>query len=254
MEMRRAELLGPDDQGRFSAIGPSGMPTRMITRLQLGYSDLAAVYLSLAVERGRPISGGRSFDESFGQRGEHFPTLSLCWGDGLCFRPIARLPPRPCRVPFRDFVGGQRGCALRAELAQRHPRLSPEEIEDAVQGACERFVETATEVTEPGQVYTWIRTTAHRLLNEQDERGTREIAVDPIEGVLEQAAASSDADPAEEVIAREETDEMEALVREVTDSLSERRREILALYVAGCKRPRSPSVSASASARSSASC
>jgi RNA polymerase sigma factor (sigma-70 family) len=137
---------------------------------------------------------------------------------------------------LREFVGGVPGRALRVELAQRHPRRSPEEVDDAVQDACERLVESDGEFPSPAHVYKWIRITAHRLLNEQDERRTREIAVDPVEGVLEQLA-SRDPDPAEAVLAREETDEMEALVREVNDSLTERRREILALYVAGYKRP-----------------
>lgn len=137
---------------------------------------------------------------------------------------------------LREFVGGAPGRALRVELSQRHPRRSSEEIDDAVQGACERLVRSDGEFPSPAHVYNWIRITSHRLLNEQDERGTREIAVDPVEGVLEQLPGR-DPDPAEAVLAREETDEMQALVREVADSLGERRKAILALYVAGCKRP-----------------
>lgn len=136
---------------------------------------------------------------------------------------------------LREFVGGAPGRALRVELAQGHPRRSAEEVEDAVQDACERLVGSAAEFPSPGHVYNWVRVTAHRLLNERDERGAREIAVDPLEGVLEQVAASGP-DPAEAVLARERGEEMEALVREVTDSLSERRREILALQLAGCRR------------------
>lgn len=154
-------------------------------------------------------------------------------------RSLASRAARPLPDPellLREFVGGAPGRALRVELAQRHPRRSPDEVDDAVQDACERLVESDGEFPSPAHVYNWIRITAHRILNEQDERGTREIAVDPVEGVLEQAV-STGPDPAETLLAREETDEMEALVREVTDSLSERRREILALYVAGCKRP-----------------
>lgn len=154
-------------------------------------------------------------------------------------RSLARSSAPPLADPdllLREFVGGAPGRALRVELAQGHPRRSPEEVDDAVQDACERLIESDGEFPSPAHVYNWIRITAHRLLNEQDERGTREVTVDPIEGVLEQLAASGP-DPAEAVLAREETDEMEALVREVTDSLSERRREILTLYVAGYKRP-----------------
>jgi RNA polymerase sigma factor (sigma-70 family) len=136
-----------------------------------------------------------------------------------------------------ELVGGAPGRALRVELAQSHPRRSPEEVDDAVQTACERFVGLVTEASSPGQIYNWVRTVARNLLADQDAYGygTREIPVDPVEGILEQAPARGP-DPVEEIIAREEGQEMEALARELVDSLSGREREILALRFAGYRR------------------
>jgi RNA polymerase sigma factor (sigma-70 family) len=150
--------------------------------------------------------------------------------------------PQPTSAPNRPetllaaFVSGERGRALRAQLTMAHPRRSPEEIEDAVQTACERFVKHVSEMPDPGEVYAWVRTTAHRLLNREDDVRGREIPVDPIGGGLERAPAE-DPGPAERLIAHEDELDMEALVGEVADALPESRREILALYVAGYKRP-----------------
>lgn len=136
---------------------------------------------------------------------------------------------------LREFVGGERGQQLRTQLADRHRQRSREEIDDAVQTACERFVESATEISTAAEVYAWIRTTAHRVLLRRDERSARELLVDPTEGDLAETP-SADPDPAEQIIARQDEGELEALVGEVADSLSDRRREILALHLAGLKR------------------
>ncbi len=44
---------------------------------------------------------------------------------------------------FRSFVQGERGAKLRSQLALLHPDASAEEIEDAIQTACDRFVDKA---------------------------------------------------------------------------------------------------------------
>jgi RNA polymerase sigma factor (sigma-70 family) len=137
---------------------------------------------------------------------------------------------------LRSFVQGERGGKLRSQLEALHPGASAAEIEGAIQSACDRFVDKAEGITAPGQIYSWIRTTAHRLLNEEDEHRSRELAVDPT-GVSLQELAAKGPGPEEELIAREEEVELTALVREVADSLPERKREILALYGAGFKRP-----------------
>jgi len=131
---------------------------------------------------------------------------------------------------------GERGRQLRAQLAARFPDRSEEEIEDAVQSACRSFLAEAEGISGPGRVYAWIRTAAyHALLRELEHQGW-ERAVDPVE--LGRAESLADeTGPAEELIALENEAELGALVREVADSLSERRREILALWGAGHNRP-----------------
>jgi DNA-directed RNA polymerase specialized sigma24 family protein len=135
-----------------------------------------------------------------------------------------------------DVIHGERARALRAQLASSHPRQSAEEIEEAVQAACEDFVTQGETLSEPGALYAWVRTVAYRKLAREDERGRHELPVDPTEGTLERAA-SEESGPAEELIALEDDMDLELLVREVASSLSGRRREILALWGAGLKRP-----------------
>ncbi len=68
---------------------------------------------------------------------------------------------------------------LRAQLAALHRDRSADEIEEAVQIACRRFVDRAEGISAPGQVYAWIRTTAHRELNREVAHKVHEIPVDP---------------------------------------------------------------------------
>lgn len=139
-------------------------------------------------------------------------------------------------VLLEGLVHGERARALRAQLASRHPRRSAEEIEEAVQAACESFLDQEEVITDPAPLYAWIRTVAHRALVREDDHRKHELAVDPIEGILERAV-SEERGPAEELIALEDDLDLELLVREVAASLSGRRREILALWGTGHKRP-----------------
>jgi RNA polymerase sigma factor (sigma-70 family) len=136
---------------------------------------------------------------------------------------------------LRSYVDGASGRDLRAQLAARHPECSPEEIEDAVQAACRCFLDEAEGVAEPNQVHVWLRTAAHRILGHEGERQRREVATDPAAGGLESVTVD-DTGPAEELIALEDEADLEALVRVVSSSLSERRRDVFALYAAGCRR------------------
>jgi RNA polymerase sigma factor (sigma-70 family) len=137
---------------------------------------------------------------------------------------------------FRSFVQGERGGKLRSQLESLHPEASAEEIEDAIQGACDRFVDKAEGISAPGQVYAWIRTTAHRVLNREEDHRLWELPVDP--GALSlQELAADEPGPEEETIEHEDEAELVALVREVSASLPERKREILALHSVGYKRP-----------------
>jgi RNA polymerase sigma factor (sigma-70 family) len=135
------------------------------------------------------------------------------------------------------LVSGERGRVLRAQLASRYPDFSADEIDDALQYACRCFLDEAEGITGPGQVYAWIRTAARRSLGHEAKRHRREIPVDPRgEEAIGQLVAD-DGGPAQELIELEDGADMEMLVREVASSLSERKRDILALYGAGYRRP-----------------
>lgn len=139
-------------------------------------------------------------------------------------------------ISLQDLVRGERARALEAQLASWHPECSAAEIEDAIQTACRLFLEHAEGISAPGQIYSWIRTTAHRELNRETARHVHELMVEPSAVCLEEVPAE-DADPAEEMIASEDDGELAKLVEEVNASLPDRRREVLALYGAGYKRP-----------------
>jgi RNA polymerase sigma factor (sigma-70 family) len=137
---------------------------------------------------------------------------------------------------LRSFVQGERGAKLRSQLETLHPEASTVEIEGAIQTACDRFVDKAEGISAPGQVYAWIRTTAQRVLNEEDDHHARELAVDPTDHKL-QELATEEPNPEEELISSEDEAELATLVEEVADSLPGRKRDVLALYGAGYKRP-----------------
>jgi len=137
---------------------------------------------------------------------------------------------------FRSLLRGERGQALRKQLAARYPGASPDAIEDAIQHACKSFLDQAEDITARGQLYTWIRTVAERSLGREADRRHREIAVDPGEEGLEKISAEA-AGPAEELIALEDDADLAMLVEKVSSSLSERGRDVLALYGSGLKRP-----------------
>jgi RNA polymerase sigma factor (sigma-70 family) len=136
---------------------------------------------------------------------------------------------------LRPYVNGASGRDLRAQLIVRHPECSPDEIEDALQAACRCFLDEAEDISDRDQVHVWLRTTAHRILGHEVERQRREVVTDPAAGGLEDISVD-DVGPAEELMALEDDADLEALVRVVTTSLSERRRDVFGLYVAGCSR------------------
>lgn len=133
-----------------------------------------------------------------------------------------------------ELVRGERARAPRVQLAEWHPECSSDEVEDAIQTACKRFLEQAEGITAPGEVYTWVRTTANRLLNRETARHVHEFGVEQIE-VRMADIPDEDAGPMEELVGHED-DDLAALVEEVNSSLPERRRDILALWVAGEQR------------------
>ncbi len=135
-----------------------------------------------------------------------------------------------------SLIRGERGEALRAQLAARYPDSAADAIEEAVQYACKSFLDEAERITAPGQVYAWVRTAALRSLNREADRSHREVAVDPLEDGLDRLGAE-EAGPVEELIALEDDADLEMLVEEVAASLPERKRDVLTLYGAGLRRP-----------------
>jgi hypothetical protein len=91
------------------------------------------------------------------------------------------IPPSDVEALFQSVIRGDRGQKLRTQLAGQHPESSAEEIEEAIQIACKRFVDKAEGISAPGQVYVWIRTTAHRALSREAGYEGHELPVDPTE-------------------------------------------------------------------------
>ncbi len=146
------------------------------------------------------------------------------------------IAPNDVEALFQSVIRGERGQRLRTQLAGQHPECSAEEIDEAIQIACDRFVDKAEGISAPGQVYTWIRTTAHRVLGREAGYQAHERPVDPSGGAL-QALVSEEPGPADELIAHEDEVDLARLAEEVSSSLSEPRRDVLALYGAGYKAP-----------------
>ena len=154
---------------------------------------------------------------------------------------------------FRAVLLGERGRRLRARLAAQHRSCSPEEIEEAIQIACRRFVDRAEGISAPGQVYTWIRTTAHRELCREVGHKAYEVPVDP-EGDAMRDLVAQQPGPEEEAITQEKEAELGTLVEDALSSLPDIQREILALYIDGCGRQRFAPGSICPITRSSANC
>ena len=132
----------------------------------------------------------------------------------------------------RDGACGRR---LRAALASRYPDRPAEEIEDAVQSACAAFLAEGHGISDPNAVLAWLRTAAPRALLRELKLRRRSGPEDPADGTIA-SAASAHLGPAEELIALEDDLDLDVLVREITDSLSEARRDVLALWAAGLGR------------------
>ena len=101
---------------------------------------------------------------------------------------------------LKSYVSGERGRALRVQLATRYPECSDEEIEDAVQGPCQCFLDEADDISEPGKAYAWLRTAAHRILGHDAKRQHREVPTDPAVGGRLESVAIDETGPVEELI------------------------------------------------------
>ena len=128
------------------------------------------------------------------------------------------------------------GRQLRAQLAIRNPDCAPDQIEDGLQAACDRFLRGYCRGTSDDEIFIWLRTTAHRWIGHQRRDRRREVLVDPAAGgPLDQAVQSG---PDAELIRREVEHDRSELVQEIVAELSDRQRLVLALHVRGEKRPR----------------
>ncbi len=137
---------------------------------------------------------------------------------------------------LQDLLRAGRTRMLKHQLATWHPKASPEEIEDAIQTSCKRFLEHAQGISRPGQVYTWLRTTASRILTREAELRHRLVGTNPVVGGGVSMIPDDEADPAKSLIGLEDDADLELLVREVSDALPERDQHVLALHGAGLKR------------------
>jgi RNA polymerase sigma factor (sigma-70 family) len=133
--------------------------------------------------------------------------------------------------------GRRRGQTLRRQLAERFPHCSPDDVEDAVQAACQKLLADphAVAFTEPARVYAWLRTSAFRELVHELEGQNRTVAADPTGSTLNEA--SDESSPAVELMEIEEQEELKVLVEEVSSTLSDSRRQVFVSWAAGQRRP-----------------
>jgi RNA polymerase sigma factor (sigma-70 family) len=146
-------------------------------------------------------------------------------------------PASAAGAALQELVGGERGRVLKGQLASWHRKATPEAIEDAIQTASKRFLEHAEGISASGQVYAWVRTTASRLLDQEEDRGERERPFNPTGEYRLSSVPDDELGPAEALIELEDGADMEMLVREVSSALPQRARDVLALYGAGLRRP-----------------
>jgi DNA-directed RNA polymerase specialized sigma24 family protein len=138
---------------------------------------------------------------------------------------------------LESVVTGFRGRALRAQLADKHPARGADDIDDAIQTACETYLDHDVQSDTPGEVYAWVRITAHRFLSRDDDRLARQVPTDPTTDELD-AIAATVAGPAQQMIDREDEGDLAMLAESVASELPlQRQRDVLALYGAGYKRP-----------------
>ena len=130
----------------------------------------------------------------------------------------------------------QRGRALRAKLAGSFPDRPEEEIEDAVQSACQLFLAEAPGITEPGHAFAWLRTVAHRALIRELDTRRRAVLADPNGPVLDTEEPDARG-PAAELIGLEDESDLRFLVEQISSNLSDSRLRVFALWAAGRKRP-----------------
>lgn len=166
-------------------------------------------------------------------------------GEGASFassastsRMAVSIGDRPGRETTRallaGIVRGERGAQLRAAVARWNPGATTDQVEEAFQEACARADRCCHGQSE-GEVYVWLRTTAHRELGRLRQRAWREVPVDATAGDFDHMRADV-IGPVEELIEREDQAELEQATRQILSRLSDRDRAIAALHTRGLRR------------------
>lgn len=138
---------------------------------------------------------------------------------------------------LRTIVAGRLGDALRVQLAARNRDCAPDEIEDAVQTACDLAIRNGRSDMAEGELYSWLRTTAGRWLYDQRLARRHEVPVDPGDTDLFEEHAGRAVSTETTVLIAEHARERAELAHVVVADLSPRQRDVLALHCRGQKRP-----------------
>ena len=139
------------------------------------------------------------------------------------------------RALLARIVAGNLAPKLRAQVTTWHPSATREQVEDAFQQAC-LLAEEGCRGQAEGEVFTWLRTTTHRELGHMLRRARFEMPAGDAFGTLEAIPDAADG-PVEQLIEREDQDELARVARAVVERLSERQRDIAALHARDRRRP-----------------
>lgn len=139
------------------------------------------------------------------------------------------------RVLLARIAAGDLAAKLRAQVAAWHPSATREQVEDAFQQAC-LLAEEGCRGQAEGEVFTWLRTTTHRELGHMLRRARFEIPAGDAFGTLEAIPDQADG-LVEQLIEREDQEELARVARAVVERLSERQRHIAALHARDRRRP-----------------
>jgi RNA polymerase sigma factor (sigma-70 family) len=139
------------------------------------------------------------------------------------------------RALLARIAAGNLAAKLRAQVAGWHPSATREQVEDAFQQAC-LLAEEGCRGQAEGEVFTWLRTTTHRELGHMLRRARFELPAGDAFGTLE-AIPDTAGGPVEQLIEREDQEELARVARAVVVQLSERQRHIAALHARKRRRP-----------------
>jgi RNA polymerase sigma factor (sigma-70 family) len=138
------------------------------------------------------------------------------------------------RTQLERIARGEQGAKLRSQVAAWHPGTTRDELDEAFQEACARAEHSCRGESE-GEVFTWLRTTTHREVIRMHDRARHEGLVAVPDRALDDPGES--ALPEDQLIEREDREEIEEVTRSVIARLSDHQRDIAALHSDGMGRP-----------------